>query len=78
MDLQTRKLNFIKDFLKVENEQSIMQLEQLLRQEMQINSGMKPMTLKQFKNRIDQSTDDSNKGKLTEHNTLISETEKWS
>lgn len=78
MDLQTRKLNFIKDFLKVENEQSIMQLEQLLQQEMQINSGMKPMTLKQFKNRIDQSTDDSNKGKLTEHNTLISEIEKWS
>ncbi|MFN3639327.1 MAG: hypothetical protein ACK4UK_00270 [Flavobacterium sp.] len=78
MDLQTRKLNFIKDFLKVENEQSIMQLEKLLQQEMQINSEMMPMTLKEFKNRIDQSTNDSNNGKLTEHSTLISEIEKWS
>jgi hypothetical protein len=41
MDLQTRKLNFIQDFIKLENEKSISHLEKLLQKETQNNSNLK-------------------------------------
>jgi hypothetical protein len=78
MDLQTRKLNFIQDFIKLENEKSISHLEKLLQKETQNNSNLKPMTMKEFQNRIDQSSEDSQNGRLTENSKLISEIEKWS
>ena len=58
MDLQTRKLNFIKDFLKLESEKAISHLEKLLQKETQNSSELKPMTMKEFQKRIDQSTED--------------------
>jgi len=42
------------------------------------NSEMKPMTMKEFQKRIDQSKEDSQNGRLTESSKLISEIEKWS
>jgi hypothetical protein len=78
MDLQTRKLNFIQDFLKLESEKAISHLEKLLQKETQTNSEMKPMSMKEFQKRIDQSTEDSKNGRLTENSKLISEIEKWS
>lgn len=78
MDLQTRKLNFIQDFLKLESEKAISQLEKLLQKETQSNSELKPMTIKEFQKRIDQSTEDSENGRLTESSKLISEIEQWS
>lgn len=78
MDLQTRKLNFIKDFLKLESEKAISHLEKLLQKETQNSSECKPMTMKELQKRIDQSTEDSKNGRLTEHSKLMSEIEKWS
>jgi hypothetical protein len=78
MDLQTRKLNFIQDFIKLESEKAISHLEKLLKKETQKNSELKPMTMKEFQKRIDKSTEDSQNGKLTENRKLISEIEKWS
>lgn len=78
MDLQTRKLNFIQEFLKLESEKAISHFEKLLQKETQSNSELKPMTIKAFQNRIEQSTEDSKNGRLTESNNLISEIEKWS
>ena len=78
MDLQTRKLNFIQDFLKLESEKAISHLEKLLQKETQINSEFKPMTIKEFQKRIDESTEDSKNERLTENDKLISEIEKWS
>ena len=78
MDLQTRKLNFIQDFLKLESEKAISHLEKLLKKETQTNSELKPMTMKEFQKRIDQSTEDSKNDRLTENSKLISEIEKWS
>lgn len=78
MDLQTRKLNFIQEFLKLESEKAISHLEELLQKETQTNSEMKPMTMKEFQKRIEQSTEDSKNEKLTENSKLISEIEKWS
>ena len=78
MDLQTRKLNFIQEFLKLESEKAISHFEKLLQKETQNNSEMKPMSIKEFQKRIDQSTEDSKKGRLTENSKLISEIEEWS
>ncbi len=78
MDLQTRKLNFIQDFIKLESEEAISQLEKLLQKETQNNTELKPMTMKEFQKRIDQSTEDSQNRRLTENSKLISEIEKWS
>ena len=78
MDLQTRKINFIQDFLKLESEKAISHLEKLLQKETQNNSEMKPMTMKEFQKRINQSSEDSKNRQLTENRKLISEIEKWS
>ncbi|WP_298145641.1 hypothetical protein [Flavobacterium sp.] len=78
MDLQTRKLNFIKDFLKLESEKAISHLEKLLQKVTENSSECKPMTMKELQKRIDQSTKDSKNGRLTEHSKIMSEIEKWS
>jgi hypothetical protein len=78
MDLQTRKLNFIQDFIKLESEEAISHLEKLLQKETQNNTELKPMTMKEFQKRMDQSSEDSQNRRLTENSKLISEIEKWS
>jgi hypothetical protein len=78
MDLQTRKLNFIQDFLKLKNEKVISLFEELMLIETQTKSALKPMTLKEFKKRINESIVDATSERLTENSKLIGEIEKWS
>lgn len=78
MDLDTRKVIFIKDFLKLESEKAISQFEKLLKKETKIDAELKPMTISDFKKRISDSLEDSKNGLLTESNQLISEIDKWS
>ncbi|MBI9037957.1 MAG: hypothetical protein JEY97_07485 [Bacteroidales bacterium] len=68
MDIQTRKISFIIEFLKLQNEEIISQLEQLLKKGGKKTSSPKiyPMTLEEFNKRIDISLEDSKKGRLTE------------
>jgi hypothetical protein len=61
MDLQTRKISFIQEFLRIQNEEIISSLEKLLKSrksELFANSNI-PMELDQFINEIDQSLEDS-------------------
>ncbi|MWB94598.1 hypothetical protein GON26_09500 [Flavobacterium sp. GA093] len=76
MDLQTRKINFVQEFLKLESEKAISHLEKLLQKETQSGSEFKPMSTKEFQKRIEISTKDSKNGRLTENSELISEIEK--
>ena len=78
MDLQTRKILFVKEFLKLESEKAINLFEKLLKKESTINSDFKPMTIQELQNRIDQSNNDFEKGKLIASSDLISEIERWS
>jgi hypothetical protein len=78
MDLQTRKIEFVQAFLKLESEKAISHLEKLLQKETKTNSDFKPFTMKEFEKRISKSTEDSKNGRLTENSDLISEIEKWS
>ena len=78
MDIQTRKIEFVQELLKLENEELLTQLEDLLHSVNSINdSDFKPMSVSEFNNRIDQSIDDSKNEKLTSTNDLILEIDKW-
>jgi hypothetical protein len=80
MDLQTRKISFVQEFLNLQSEEIILQFEKLLRREKKKISSkeLNPMTLEEFNTRIDTSLKDSEEGRLTGSSELLSEIEKWS
>jgi lipoate-protein ligase A len=78
MDLQTRKLNFIQDFLKLESEKTIAQFEKLIRNTAANEEELNPMTVDEFHKRINKSLEDVKNGKVTDANDLLTEIEKWS
>ncbi|SDB52325.1 hypothetical protein SAMN03097699_1895 [Flavobacteriaceae bacterium MAR_2010_188] len=79
MDLQTRKLELIQEFLKIQSEDVISRLEKILRKENKIseNENFKPMTIEEFNSRIDQSMEDSKNGRLIEASELKAKIDKW-
>lgn len=80
MDIQTRKIEFIQEFLKLQNEDLIARFEKLLRSENKSKESDKiqPMSIDELNRRIDKSLEDSKNGNLTQLNDLISEIEEWS
>lgn len=79
MDIQTRKLELIREFLKIQSEEVISRLEKILKKENQ-KSGhedLKPMTIEEFNSRIDQSMEDSKSGRLIEGSELKAKIDKW-
>lgn len=78
MDIQTRKIAFVQEFLKLQNEELLTRLEKLLRTDkLPESNDFKPMTMAEFKDRIDQSMDDSENDRLITSRDLMSEIEKW-
>ncbi len=79
MDLQTRKLEFIKEFLKLTSEEAVITLEKILKKQKQsdFESDLAPMPLEELNSRIDQSLEDSKNGRLTHSTELKSEIDKW-
>jgi hypothetical protein len=61
MNTETRKISFIQEFLRVQNEEIVIGLEKLLREQKseQYENDLKPMDLKQFNDEIDQALVDS-------------------
>jgi len=80
MDLQTRKITFVQEFLKLQNEEIISGLEDLLREKKaeQIGKSLTPMSIDQFNFEIDQSMKDSDDSRLTSARDLKKKTRKWS
>ncbi|MBZ9628991.1 hypothetical protein LB450_12840 [Psychroflexus sp. CAK1W] len=79
MSIETRKLEFIREFLKLQNEQSISKFEKILQIEKDYSAHNKveSMSALELNARIDKSMEDSKNGKLTEANDLLAEIEKW-
>ncbi len=74
MDIQTRKLIFIQEFLKIQSEELISRLEKILiSNEDQFNS----FSIEELNARIDQSLKDSENNKVTESDDLLSEIKQW-
>lgn len=74
MDIQTRKLEFIQAFLKVQSEELISRLEKILKNN---TDEFTPFTIEEFNFRIDESLEDSENDRVIESNELLSEIKKW-
>ena len=80
MNLEARKLSFIQEFLRLQNEEIVSGLENLLRKRKieLIENDFKPMSIEQFNSDIDQSLDDSKNEKLIKAIDLKAKIQKWS
>ena len=80
MDVQTRKLKFVQEFLKLQNTDIISKFEEMLNEENSRtdNDGLEKMSIKELNERIDSSLEDAKNGRLTDSNELLAEIEKWS
>ena len=79
MDLQTRKKEFIQEFLKVQSENIVVRLEKRLKEETSKagNKDIKPFAMDELSNRINKSMLDSMNDKVTENKELLAEKHKW-
>ena len=79
MNLETRKLEFIKEFLSIENEETILLMEELLIVNKEPKSQtFKPLTIEQLKARINQSLGDSENDRVISSDQLRKEVQTWS
>ncbi len=74
MDLQSRKIEFVQDFLKLQSEEAISRLEKLLKKEKKniVEEEIKPMTKKELNKRIDQSEADFKNNRYKKTSELLS------
>lgn len=80
MDLQTRKLSFIQEFLRLQNEDIIKGLEEMLKKRTaELNSeNLNPMSIEEYNSDIDQSLEDSANDRVIKAKDLKEEIKKWS
>ena len=80
MDLEARKITFVQEFLRIQNEEIITGLEKLLRKKKNelFEEKLTPMSTEQFKREIDQAMDDSRMGNMTTAQELKNKAHKWS
>lgn len=74
MNLETRKLEFVQEFLKLQSEEVISKLERLLKSERNpsIDYKSEPMSKEELNSRIDQSESDFDKGRFKSSSELLS------
>jgi len=72
MDLQTRKIEFIQEFLKLQSEEVISQFEKLLKKKTSSEQNFKAMSVEDLNSRIDQSEADFKNGKYKSTSQLQS------
>lgn len=73
MNIESRKLEFIQEFLKLKSEDTILLFERLLQKEKQSKSqkALKPMTEAELDSRIDQSEADFKNQKFKTRDELL-------
>ncbi len=80
MDLEARKISFIQEFLRLQSEEIVCGLENLMRKRKAelIEQNFKPMSMKQYNAEIDQAMDNSKNGRLIKATDLKAKIQKWS
>jgi len=76
MDIPTRKIEFVQEFLKLQSEEVIVRFWK--GDSAGTNEGIEPMSIVKFNERIDKSMNDSKNGRLIKGNDLKAKIEKWS
>lgn len=79
MDLEARKISFVQEFLRLQNEEIVSGLEKLLRKRKAklAEESFKPMTKEQYNAEIDQALEDSKNGRMTKATDLKAKIQKW-
>jgi len=79
MDIQSRKIEFIQDFLKLQSEEAIIQLEKLLKksQKTEKENSFKPFTVGELEDRISKSEQDFQNGRFKTQDELEKISANW-
>lgn len=79
MDIQTRKINFVQEFLRLRNIKLIEKLEKILLEDKakDYEANLKPMSVDNFNKMIDKSIDDVNQGNVVNALELKESVKKW-
>ncbi len=79
MNLEARKISFVQEFLRIQNEEIIGSLENFLknRKAELIDNTFKPMSIEQYNNEIDQAMNDSQNGRMINATELKAKIQKW-
>ena len=79
MNIQARKLILIEEFLHINDENLITKLESFIKQEKKVSHerNLKPMSLKDFHEIIDQAKRDSDAGRVISHQELKNKVKTW-
>lgn len=79
MDLEARKLSFIQEIIRIENQDLIEGLEKiLLKWKAELyEKNLKPMSIEQFNSDIDKSLEDSKNDRVISAQDLKEEIKKW-
>jgi hypothetical protein len=79
MDIQTRKIHFVQEFLRLKNEEIIEKFENILRVEKQkmYEESIQPMSIKEFNQVIDNAEEDSQNGRLISSEDMKKEISSW-
>lgn len=79
MNLEARKISFIQEFLRLQNEDIVIGLEKLLRERKAelIEKEIKPMTIEEYNADIDRVMEDSKNGKMIKATDLKTKVQKW-
>ena len=79
MDIQTRKLNFVQEFLRLRNIKLIEKLEKILLEDKakDYEANLKPLSLDSFNKMVDKSLDDTIQGNFVDARELKVSVRKW-
>jgi hypothetical protein len=79
MDIQTRKINFVQEFLRLRNIKLIEKLEKILLEDKakDYEANLKPMSIDNFNKMIDKSIDDVKQGNVVNARELKESVKKW-
>lgn len=74
MDIQTRKIEFVQDFLKLQSEEIISQFEKLLKKTKKNSNTaeFKPFTVEELNERISKSENDFENGRFKTTSEILS------
>ncbi|SKC11450.1 hypothetical protein SAMN05660477_03109 [Soonwooa buanensis] len=71
MDIQTRKIEFVQAFLKLQSEEMISQFEKLLKKSTKTDKTLKPFTIEELNDRITKSENDFDNGRFKTTSELL-------
>ena len=79
MDIQTRKINFVQEFLRLRNIKLIEKLEKILLEDKAKDyvANLKPLSIDNFNKMIDKSIEDANHGNVVSARELKESVKKW-